>query len=132
MLLLYYKGEKMFSRDDFDYINNISKSHFAIKQFNGHDISLHSLMTGHDWIIVTFYDRPNCILFHRHSSKHPYHRQHGNYHSLHHSIDYILSHEEWTLQKEEQRKKLSNIRKITHRPEYKHELATKQVHILHF
>ena len=64
---------------------------------NYHDATIHSSVTGHDWIIVSNYERPNCYILHRHSRKYPFHRQKGHYKSLKDALNYIDQHEDWFL-----------------------------------
>ena len=84
----------MFSKDDIDYLR-YAKKQFVIYQINGHDATIHSTVTGHDWIIISNYESESCIIFHRHSQSYPYHRQKGNYRSLREALVYITDHEEW-------------------------------------
>ena len=78
-------------------MNLLKQSSYIILQMNYHDATIHSSVTGHDWIIVSSYERPNCYILHRHSRKYPYHRQKGHYKSLKDALDYIDQHEDWFL-----------------------------------
>ena len=82
----------MFSNSD---ITRLRQSPYAIIQINHHDVTLHSELTGHDWIIISYYDSSDCYILHRHSQREPYHRQKGNYRSLNEALGYIAKHEKW-------------------------------------
>ena len=73
----------------------LRQSSYDILQLNHHDATIHSRDTGHDWIIVSNYQSPDCYILHRHSRKDPFHRQRGNYKSLEEAIRYINHHEKW-------------------------------------
>ena len=78
-------------------MNLLKQSSYVILQMNYHDATIHSSVTGHDWIIVSNYERPNCYILHRHSRKYPFHRQKGHYKSLKDALNYIDQHEVWFL-----------------------------------
>ena len=78
-------------------MNLLKQSSYVILQMNYHDTTIHSSVTGHDWIIVSNYERPNCYILHRHSRKYPFHRQKGHYKSLKDALNYIDQHEVWFL-----------------------------------
>lgn len=82
----------MFSNSD---ITRLRQSPYGIIQINHHDVTLHSELTGHDWIIVSYYDVSDCYILHRHSGREPYHRQKGKYKSLNEALGYIAKHEKW-------------------------------------
>ena len=82
----------MFSKSDLEYLN---QSPYSIVLLNNHDVTIHSTVTGHDWIIVSSYGAESCYILHRHSGRDPYHRQDGNYKSLLDALEYIDHHEEW-------------------------------------
>ena len=84
----------MFSREDLASMKS-DFSKYIILQMNHHDVTIHSPVTGHDWIIVSNYTSSDCYILHRHSSKYPYHRQQGRYKSLKDALNYIDSHEKW-------------------------------------
>ena len=84
----------MFSNSD---ITRLRQSPYEIIQINHHDVTLHSELTGHDWIIVSYYDASDCYILHRHSRREPYHRQKGNYKSLNEALGYITKHEKWFI-----------------------------------
>ena len=83
----------MFSKTDLEYL----KQHddYTITQSNHHDVTIHSLTSGHDWIVVSNYETPDCYILHRHSGRDPYHRQHGQYKSLKEAMAYIKCHDKW-------------------------------------
>lgn len=83
----------MFSKEDLEYL----KQHddYTVTQENHHDVTIRSLTSGHDWIIVSNYETPDCYILHRHSGRYPYHRQQGRYKSLKDALDYIKRHDEW-------------------------------------
>ena len=76
-------------------ITSLRKSPFKIIQANYHDVMFNSERTGHDWIIISYYDSSKCFILHRHSRRYPFHRQKGNYRSFKEALDYITEHEEW-------------------------------------
>ena len=82
----------MFSDSD---ITRLRQSPYGIIQINHHDVTFHSELTGHDWIIISNYDSSECYILHRHSRRDPYHRQKGNYRSLTDALKYITEHEKW-------------------------------------
>lgn len=63
-------------------MKRLKNSSYEILRLNHNDTTIHRQRTGHDWIIVSGYDRPDCYIFHRHSRRYPYHQQKGNYRSL--------------------------------------------------
>ena len=88
----------MFSRKDVtSFESKVSK--YIILQMNYHDVTIHSRVTGHDWIIVSNYSGPDCYILHRHSGRYPYHRQRGRFKSLQDALDYIIHHDEWFVSK---------------------------------
>ena len=82
----------MFSDLDLEFLRQTA---YTVIQSNHHDATIHSSRTGHDWIIVSSYERPNCYLLHRHSERDPFHRQEGSYKSLSEALKYINKHEKW-------------------------------------
>lgn len=82
----------MFSDLDMTLLNHLS---YAILHINHHDVTMHSTVTGHDWIVVSSYGARNCYILHRHSGRDSYHRQGGNYKTLNEAIKYINRHEKW-------------------------------------
>lgn len=87
----------MFSKEDLEYLKQHDS--YTITQVNHHDMTIHSLVTGHDWIIVSNYETPGCYILHRHSARYPYHRQQGTYKDLQDALDYIDHHEKWFIHK---------------------------------
>lgn len=61
---------------------------------NAHDIRLQSLLTGHEWIIISPYDKRSCEILHRHAGIDPFHYQ-GKYESIASAIGYIQKHDIW-------------------------------------
>ena len=86
----------MFSDCDLEFVKG---SEYEVRQANHHDVTLHSGLTGHDWVIVTNYSAPDCYLLHRHSAGQPYHRQRGQFGSLTEALRYIDGHEKWAVSK---------------------------------
>ena len=84
----------MFSEHD---ISHLSQTSYSILQINHHDVTLHSERTGHDWIIISYYNSRDCFILHRHSGRDPYHRQKGKYKSLKDALQYIDHHEKWFI-----------------------------------
>ena len=44
----------MFSSSDMNYLRQVA-SHFVICRLNGHDATIQSIVTGHEWIIISFF-----------------------------------------------------------------------------
>ena len=84
----------MFSDHD---IALLKQSPYSILQINHHDVAFHSEFTGHDWIIISYYDASDCYILHRHSRRYSYHRQKGKHRSLKDALVYIKGHEEWFI-----------------------------------
>ena len=78
-------------------IKRLKNSSYKILRLNHHDVTLHSELTGHDWIIISYYDSSECYILHRHSRRDPYHRQKGTYRSLSEALEYISEHEDWFI-----------------------------------
>ena len=87
----------MFNNTDIEFLRQLP---YSVLQINHHDVTLHSNRTGHDWIIISYYDSSECYILHRHSRRYPYHRQKGNYRSLAEALKYISEHEEWYIRKQ--------------------------------
>ena len=83
----------MFSKEDLEYL----KQHdaYTITQANHHDVTIHSLVSGHDWIMVSNYENPGCYILHRHNGRDPFHKQQGRYKSLKDALDYIKRHDKF-------------------------------------
>ena len=86
----------MFSIND---IEQLRQSPYKVVRCNFHDITLHSVSTGHDWIIVSDYGRKDCYILHRHSQRDSYHQQRGRHKSLKAAILYVERHEKWVMRK---------------------------------
>ena len=82
----------MFTESD---IISLKCSKYSIFQLNHHDVTIHSTITGHDWIIVSSYGAADCYILHRHSGRYSFHRQEGAYKSLKDALMYIDQHEDW-------------------------------------
>ena len=78
----------MFSREDVEYFKR-NTSGYIVYQFNYHDVTIHSTLTGHDWIIISSYSWPDCYILHR--------QRGGN--SLRDALDYIKRHDKWFISK---------------------------------
>lgn len=81
----------MFSKADLEYLKQ--NDDYSITQANHHDVMIHSLTTGHDWILVSNYETPDCYILHRHSGRDSYLRQQGSYNSLTDALTYIERHD---------------------------------------
>ena len=90
---------KMFSRDELLSLDMLRQD-YSILVSNGHDIRLKSLLTGHEWIIISPYDGDPCEVLHRHSCRDPFHHQKGRYPTLLESLAYIKNHDAWYSQKQ--------------------------------
>ena len=84
----------MFSKKDLAEIILRTGKEYNVIRSNGHDVHLHSLLTGHDWIIMSNYADEQCIIMHRHSDRYPYHRQRGHYASIWDALEYIRMHDD--------------------------------------
>ena len=82
----------MFTDSD---IVRLRQTSYSLLQINHHDVTIHSELTGHDWIIISYYDSSDCYILHRHSRRYSYHRQKGNHKSLKDALKYIMEHEKW-------------------------------------
>lgn len=91
----------MLQRDEIDMVYSL-KDRYRILICNAHDIRLRSLLTGHEWIIISPYDGSICEILHRHSSRYPFHHQRGQYESLSCALDYISKHDVWFNNKHKQ------------------------------
>lgn len=89
----------MFTQSDIMSLGSVSGDKYHILTSNCHDITICSLLTGHEWIIVSDYGARGCYLFHRHSRGQPFHRQRGQYSSLEKAIDYIEGHDMYYAKK---------------------------------
>ena len=83
----------MFSKKDLAELIPRTGKEYNVIRSNGHDVHLHSLSTGHDWIIMSNYADGQCIIMHRHSDRYSYHRQRGHYASIWDALDYIRMHD---------------------------------------
>ena len=67
----------MFSRSELSSLPSAVKDGYRILTANCHDITLSSLYTGHEWVIVSGYSNASCRILHRHSRNYPLHNQTG-------------------------------------------------------
>ena len=86
----------MFCREELLSLRDLN---YAILVSNGHDVRLKSRLTGHEWIIISPYDKRCCEILHRHSAGSPFHHQRGRYESLSAALDYIRQHDAWFCEK---------------------------------
>ena len=84
----------MLRRDEIDLVHSLKEEYHVII-CNAHDIRMRSLLTGHEWIVISPYDGGSCEVLHRHSSDSPFHRQRGRYGSFQLALDYIKKHDAW-------------------------------------
>ena len=87
----------MFSRDELKNLPDLCGNDYVVIRTNGHDVTIKSTRTGHDWILVSNYTNASCFLLHRHNSRVPFHRQRGRYKSCGDAMRYIKKHDEWVL-----------------------------------
>ena len=66
----------MIRKEDIELLKEAS---FDAIPFNCHDVMRHSNRTGHNWIIISYYEYDGCYILHRHSQRDSYHRQRGRY-----------------------------------------------------
>ena len=97
------KGGIMFTRKDMDYVRKVPG--YIIYHLNVHDTRIRSMVTGHDWIIVSSYEWPSCTIEHRHSTRYPFHIQRGRYKSLKEAMDYIINHDDWYVENKMKKKR---------------------------
>lgn len=88
----------MLQRNEIDLAYSL-KDGYMILICNAHDVRLRSLLTGHEWIIISPYDGSSCEILHRHSGQDPFHHQQGKYDSLLSAIEYIRGHDQWYSKK---------------------------------
>lgn len=84
----------MLRQGEIDLVYSLLKE-YEILVCNAHDVRLRSLLTGHEWIIISPYDGSSCEILHRHSDQSPFHHQQGRYGSFSSALDYIKSHDVW-------------------------------------
>ena len=84
----------MFSKDNLMLLSSLGHEYTVIVS-NGHDIHLLSHLTGHEWIVVSPYNRSSCEILHRHDSRNEFHHQKGQYSSLKKALEYIVQHDNW-------------------------------------
>ena len=82
----------MFSKTDLEYLH---EQPYDILQQNYHDVTIHSRITDHEWIVVSNYDNSDCYVLHRHSRRYSFHRQPGRYKDLKEALNFIAKHDAW-------------------------------------
>lgn len=82
----------MFSKTDLEYLY---EKPYDILHQNYHDVTIHSRITDHEWIVVSNYETQDCYILHRHSRRYPFHRQQGRYKGLKEALCYIENHDKW-------------------------------------
>ena len=88
----------MFSHNDLLSLN-LLRQDYHILVSNGHDIRMRSRITGHEWVIISPYNRGPCEILHRHSCRDSFHHQKGRYPTLLEALAYIKDHDAWYSQK---------------------------------
>ena len=83
----------MFTTSDLEILSELTNQHYRILVANGHDITISSLLTGHEWVIVSDYGCDTCYILHRHSRCYPFHPHHGFYKSMADAFKYIEGHD---------------------------------------
>ena len=86
----------MLRQSELDFVY-LLREDYEILICNAHDIHLQSLLTGHEWIIISPYTESSCEILHRHSCRDSFHHQKGRYKSLSLAIDYIRGHDQWYI-----------------------------------
>lgn len=103
----------MFTASDLTALDTAGfKRRYEVRTVNAHDISLHSHISGHDWMIISNYTTSGCIIMHRHSNKDPFHRQHGHYESLQDALVYISHHDNWFFGRKKRHLKAVNAKRL--------------------
>lgn len=90
----------MFTWQQLTALPKLVEKNYCILNANGHDITLKSQLTGHEWIIITNFSNGRCRVRHRHSCLVPFHEQRGQYDSMEGALAYIEIHDEWFATKE--------------------------------
>lgn len=88
----------MLQQNELDFVY-LLREDYEIPICNAHDVRLRSLLTGHEWIIISPYDGSSCVIMHRHSARDPFHCQKGHYPTLTNALAYIQGHDAWYSQK---------------------------------
>lgn len=89
----------MFSRSDLLFLDTVSRQKYRILISNCHDVTISSLLTGHEWIIISDYGADTCRILHRHSRSCPFHTQRGTYRSMGAALRYIEGHDRYFASK---------------------------------
>ena len=83
----------MFPTSDLASFRTIIEQKYLILTSNCHDITIRSVLTGHEWIIISGYGSDTCHILYRHSRTYPFHHQRGTYQSLEEALHYIENHD---------------------------------------
>ena len=95
-----YRKVLMFTTSELKSLRSLTDGKYVILIANAHDITISSLLTGHEWIIVSDYGNTSCSIRHRHSRVCPFHRQRGIYPSMKAALDYIEEHDRFFASKQ--------------------------------
>lgn len=90
----------MFTTSELKSLRSLTDGKYVILVANAHDITISSLLTGHEWIIVSDYGSTSCSIRHRHSRMCPFHRQRGIYPSMKAALNYIEEHDRFFASKQ--------------------------------
>lgn len=105
----------MFNKADVNYLKQL-EAQFVIYQINFHDATIHSNMTGHDWVIVSNYSDQKCYILHRHNERDPYHRQKGTYESMRDALNHIAAHDMWLQHKKKNISSMAKALSVSQQP----------------
>ena len=83
----------MFTFEQLEAVKN--NPEYEVLILNCHDIRIRSLMTGHEWVVISNYGPGSCRILHRHNSRVPFHTQRGRYRDLNGAMAYIEIHDTW-------------------------------------
>ena len=83
---------QVFSKSDIEHLKQLP---YDSLQQNNHDVTIHSRITDHEWIVVSNYETQECYILHRHSRRYPFHWQQGRYKDLKEALTYIANHDVW-------------------------------------
>ena len=94
-----YRKVLMFTTSELKSLRSLTDGKYVILVANAHDITISSLLTGHEWIIVSDYGNTTCRILHRHSRICAFHRQRGTYPSMKAALRYIEGHDRFFASK---------------------------------
>lgn len=94
----------MFNRYDLTLLDERADGKYRILEANGHDATIQSFLTGHEWIIISNCADRRCRIRHRHSRRDPFHEHAGRYDSIDGALAYIEGHDKWFAAKEKARR----------------------------